>query len=156
MKYLFSSVKELREFVKNDFLSSYKIELVEKDDQIMVVLDDKQIATIPYDTCSYNNQSMYVIEPNEIETLNFIFDQSITFEEIANNENTKEINVMTNSANVEHLKFKHIIFKYKNNHVIKIRPSGVYKINIDSKISTTANHFTKIFDSIDKEIETIE
>lgn len=156
MKYLFNNLEELRNFVKNDFESSYKIELVEKDDKIIAELNDKQIATIPYNTCSCDNQSMYAIEPNEIQTLNFIFDQSITCEEIANNENTKEINVMTNSANVEHLKFKHIIFKYKNNHVIKIRPSGVYKINIDSKISTTANHFTKIFDSIDKEIETIE
>lgn len=156
MKYLFDSVTELREFVKNDFLSSFKIELIEKDNRIIVTLDNKQIATIPYNACSCDNQLMYAIEPNEIQTLNFIFDQSITFEEIANNENTKEINVMTNSANVEHLKFKHIIFKYKNKHEIKIRPSGVYKINIDSKVSTTANHFTKIFESIDKEIEKLK
>lgn len=30
MKYLFNGLEELREFVKNDFESSYKIELVEK------------------------------------------------------------------------------------------------------------------------------
>lgn len=156
MKYLFDSVTELREFVKNDFESSYKIELVKKDDQIMVELDNKQIATIPYNICTCNNQSMYVIEPNEIETLNFIFDQSITFEEIANNENTKEINVETNSKDIKYLDFKYIAFKYKNKREIKIRPSGVYKINIDSKVSTTANHFTKIFESIDKEIEKLK
>lgn len=156
MKYLFNSIKELREFVKNDFLSSYKIELVEKDDQIIAELDNKQIATIPYNICACDNQSMYLIEPNEIETLNFIFDQSITFEEIANNENTKEINVMTNNANVKYLNFKFITFIYKDKYEIEIRPSGVYEINIDSKISTKANHFTNIFKSIDKEIETIK
>lgn len=156
MKYLFDSVTELREFVKNDFLSSFKIELIEKDNRIMVELDNKQIATISYNICTCDNQSMYVIKPNEIETLNFIFDESITFEEIANNENTKEINVKTNSNNIKYLDFKYIAFKYKNKHEIEIRPSGVYEINIDSKVSTTANHFTKIFESIDKEIEKLK
>lgn len=151
MKYLFSSVKELREFVKNDFESSYKIELVEKDDQIIAELDNKQIATIPYNICTCDNQSMYVIEPNEIETLNFIFDQSITFEEIANNENAKEINVMTSIDNI-----KCITFKYRDKYDIEIKSFGMYEITINSKISTKANHFTKIFESIDKEIDTIK
>lgn len=151
MKYLFNNVEELREFVKNDFLSSYKIELVEKDDQIIVELDNKQIAIIPYNICTCDNQSMYVIEPNEIQTLNFIFDQSITFEEIANNENTKEINVMTNSNDV-----KCITFKYRDKYDIEIKSFGMYEITINSTISTKANHFTNIFKSIDKEIETIK
>lgn len=151
MKYLFNNLEELRNFVKNDFESSYKIELVEKDDQIIVELDDKQIATIPYNTCLCNNQSMYVIDPKEIKTLNFIFDQSITFEEIANNENTKEINVMTNSNDV-----KCITFKYRDKYDIEIKSFGMYEITINSTISTKANHFTKIFESIDKEIETIK
>lgn len=151
MKYLFDSVTELREFVKNDFLSSYKIELVEKDDQIIVELDDKQIATIPYNKCTCDNQSMYVIEPKDIETLNFIFDRSITFEEIANNENTKEINVMTSIDNI-----KCITFKYRDKYDIEIKSFGMYEITINSTISTKANHFTKIFESIDKEIDTIK
>ena len=147
MKYLFENTKELREFVKNDFESSYKIELVEKDNQIIVELDNKQIATIPYNTCLYNNQSMYVIEPNEIKSLDFIFDESITFEEIANNENAKEINVMTSIANV-----KCITFKYRDKYDIEIKSFGMYEITINSTISAKANHFTKIFESIDKEI----
>mgnify|MGYP001629895265 CR=1 FL=1 len=151
MKYLFNSVKELREFVKNDFLSSYKIELVEKDDQIIAELDNKQIATIPYNICTCDNQSMYVIEPNEIKSLNFIFDQSITFEEIANNENTKEINVMTNSNDV-----KCITFKYRDKYDIEIKSFGMYEITINSTISTKANHFTNIFKSIDKETEKLK
>lgn len=151
MKYLFDSVTELRGFVKNDFLSSYKIELVEKDDQIIVELDNKQIATIPYNTCLCNNQSMYVIEPNEIKSLNFIFDHSITFEEIANNENTKEINVMTSIDNI-----KCITFKYRDKYDIEIKSFGMFEITINSTISTKANHFTNIFKSIDKEIETIK
>lgn len=151
MKYLFNSIKELREFVKNDFESSYKIELVEKNDKIIVKLDDKQIATIPYNTCSYNDQSMYVIDPKEIKSLNFIFDRSITFEEIASNENTKEINVMTSSANV-----KCITFNYRDKYDIEIKSFGMYEITINSTISTKANHFTNIFKSIDKEIETIK
>lgn len=151
MKYLFNNLEELREFVKNDYLSSYKIELVEKNDKIIVKLDDKQIATIPYNACSYNDQSMYVIDPNEIKTLDFIFEHSITFEEIANNENTKEINVITSSSNI-----KCITFKYRDKYDIEIKSFGLYEIDINSMISTTANHFTKIFDSIDKEIETIE
>lgn len=151
MKYLFENTKELREFVKNDFESSYKIELVEKDNQIIVELDNKQIATIPYNSCLYNNQSMYVIEPNEIKSLNFIFDESITFEEIANNENTKEINVMTSIDNV-----KCITFKYRDKYDIEIKSFGMYEITINSTISTKANHFTKIFESIDKEIEKLK
>lgn len=151
MKYLFNSVKELREFVKNDFESSYKIELVEKDNQIIVELDNKQIATITYNTCLYNNQSMYVIDPNEIKTLDFIFDHSITFEEISNNENTKEINVMTSIDNI-----KCITFKYRDKYDIEIKSFGMYEITINSTISTTANHFTKIFESIDKEIEKLK
>lgn len=151
MKYLFNNVEELREFVKNDFLSSYKIELVEKDDQIIVELDNKQIATIPYDTCSYNNQSMYVIEPNEIKSLDFIFDHSITFEEIVNNKNAKEIDVMTSVDNV-----KCITFKYRDKYDIEIKSFGMYEITINSTISTKANHFTKIFKSIDKEIEKLK
>lgn len=151
MKYLFNNVEELREFVKNDFESSYKIELVEKDDRIIVVLDNKQIATIPYNICACDNQSMYVIEPKDIETLNFIFDQSITFEEIANNENTNEINVMTNSNDV-----KCITFKYRDKYDIEIKSFGMYEITINSTISTKANHFTKIFESIDKEIEKLK
>lgn len=151
MKYLFENTKELREFAKNDFESSYKIELVEKDNQIIVELDNKQIATIPYNTCLCNNQSMYVIEPNEIKSLNFIFDQSITFEEIANNENTKEINVMNSIDNS-----KCITFKYRDKYDIEIKSFGMYEITINSTISTKANHFTNIFKSIDKEIETIK
>lgn len=153
MKYLFNSAEELREFVKNDFESSYKIILVEKDNKIIVELNDKQIAIIPFDTCKYNNQSMYLIDPKEIETLNFIFNKSITFEEIANNENTNEINVMTHGAYAKYLNFKYITFIYKDKYEIEIKPSGVYEITINSKITTKANHFTKIFSEIDKAIE---
>lgn len=151
MKYLFNSIRELREFVKNDFENSNKILLVEKDNKIIVELNDKQIATIPYGVYVYNKQSMYIIDPNEIETLKFIFDKSITFNEIATNKNTKEINIETNMFN-----FKYISFKYKNTHVIEIKPAGMYEINIDAKIPTTANHFTKIFEAIDKAIEKIK
>lgn len=148
MKYLLNSVEELREFVKNDFEHSYKIILVEKDNKIIVLLNAKQIATIPYGVCVYNNQSMYVIDPKEIEILKYIFDKSITFDEIANNENTKNINAENNSINV-----KYITFKYKDKYYIEIKPSGVYEITVNSEISTKANHFTNIFDAIDKAIE---
>lgn len=148
MKYLFNCVGELRKFVKNDFESSYKIILVEKDNKIIVLLNAKQIATIPHEVCIYNNQPMYIIDPNEIEILKYIFDKSITFEEIANNENTKNINVVNNSVNV-----KYITFKYKDKYYIEIKPSGVYEITINSEITTKANHFTEIFNSIDKAIE---
>lgn len=148
MKYLFNSVEELKEFVKNDFEHSYKIVLKEKDNKIIVELNDKQIATIPYGVYVYNKQSMYLINPSEIEILNFIFDKSITFNEIANNENTKNINATNNSVNV-----KYITFKYKDKYYIEIKPSGVYEITINSEIPATANHFTEIFNSIDKAIE---
>lgn len=148
MKYLFNSVEELKEFVKNDFEHSYKIVLKEKDNKIIVELNDKQIATIPYGVYVYNKQAMYLIDPSEIEILNFIFDKSITFNKIANNENTKNINVANNSVNV-----KYINFKYKDKYYIEIKPSGVYEITVNSEISTKANHFTNIFDAIDKAIE---
>lgn len=148
MKYLFNSVEELKEFVKNDFEHSYKIILKEKDNKIIVELNDKQIVTIPYGVCVYNKQAMYLINPSEIEILNFIFDKSITFNEIANNENTKNIDVANNSANV-----KYINFKYKDKYYIEIKPSGVYEITINSEISTKTNHFTNIFYAIDKAIE---
>lgn len=148
MKYLFNCVGELRKFVKNDFESSHKIILVEKDNKIIVLLNAKQIATIPYKVCICNNQPMYIIDPNEIEILKYIFDKSITFEEIVNNENTKNIDVANNSVNV-----KYINFKYKDKYYIEIKPSGVYEITVNSEISTKANHFTNIFDAIDKAIE---
>lgn len=156
MQYIFNSVGELREFVKNDFESSYKILLVEKDNKIIVELNDKQIAIIPYNKVMYDNRPMYGIDTKEIETLSFIFDKSITFEEIANNKDTKEINVMSSVAYVKYLNFKFITFIYKDKYEIEIRPSGVYEINVAEKIPATANHFTEIFNSIDKAIEKIK
>ena len=148
MQYIFNSVVELRRFTENDFISSDKITLTDKNNKIIVELNNKQIATIPYNKVMYDNRSMYGIDPKEIETLNFIFDKSITFNEIANNENTKNINVANDSINV-----KYINFKYKDKYYIEIKPSGVYEITVNSEISTKANHFTEIFNSIDKAIE---
>lgn len=153
MQYIFNSVVELREFVKNDFISSDKITLTNKNNKIVVELNNKQIATIPYNKVMYDNQSMYGIDQKEIETLSFIFDKSITFEEITNNKDTKEINVMSSVNYVKYLNFKFITFIYKDKYEIEIRPSGMYEINVAQKIPATANHFTEIFDAIDKVIE---